>query len=84
VVVEPSDSNAAPWGFPNGRSERKTTMNFLQILQTILSVAPSGIQLTQEVVALVQAIEAAFSAGQTPASHQEAVATALGAHLAKQ
>jgi len=59
-------------------------MSFLQILQTILSVAPSGIQLTQEVVALVQAIEAAFSAGQTPASHQEAVATALGAHLAKQ
>ena len=59
-------------------------MNFLQILQTILSVAPSGIQLTQEVVALVQAIEAAFSASQTPASHQEAVATALGAHLAKQ
>lgn len=59
-------------------------MNFLQILQTILSVAPSGIQLTQEVVTLVQAIEAAFSAGQTPAAHQEAVATALGAHLAKQ
>ena len=59
-------------------------MNFLQILQTILKVAPSGIQLTQEVVALVQAIEAAFPAGLTPASHQEAVATALGAHLAKQ
>ena len=38
-------------------------MNFLQIIQTILSVAPSGIQLTQEVVALVQAIEAAFTAG---------------------
>ncbi|HLI84188.1 MAG TPA: hypothetical protein VKV17_09745 [Bryobacteraceae bacterium] len=59
-------------------------MNFLQILQTILSVAPSGIQLTQEVVALVQAIEAAFGAGQTPVQHQEAVASALGAHLAKQ
>ena len=43
-----------------------------------------GIQLTQEVVALVQAIEAAFGAGQTPVPHQEAVATALGAHLAKQ
>jgi hypothetical protein len=57
-------------------------MNFLQILQTILKVAPSGIQLTQEVVALVQAIEAAFSSGQTAASHQEAVAAALGAHLA--
>jgi hypothetical protein len=61
----------------------KTTMNFLQIIQTILSVAPSGIQLTQEVVALVQAIEAAFTAGQTPATHQQAVASALGAHLAK-
>jgi hypothetical protein len=59
-------------------------MNFLQILQTILKVAPSGIQLTQEVVALVQAIEAAFGAGQTPVQHQEAVASALGAHLAKQ
>ena len=35
-------------------------MNFLQIIQTILKVAPAGIQLTQEVVALVQAIEAAF------------------------
>jgi hypothetical protein len=58
------------------------TMNFLQIIQTILKVAPSGIQLTQEVVALVEAIEAAFTVGQTPASHQEAVATALGAHLA--
>jgi len=41
------------------------------------------IQLTQEVVALVQAIEAAFTAGQTPATHQQAVASALGAHLAK-
>lgn len=59
-------------------------MNFLQIIQTILAVAPSGIQLTQEVVALVQAIEAAFAAGQTPASHQQAVSSALGAHLAKQ
>jgi len=58
-------------------------MNFLQIIQTILTVAPSGIQLTQEVVALVQAIEAAFNAGQTPAPHQQAVASALGAHLAK-
>ena len=58
-------------------------MNFLQILQTILSIAPSGIQLTHEVVALIQAIEAAFSAGKTPASDQQAVASALGAHLAK-
>jgi hypothetical protein len=62
---------------------KEQTMNFLHILQTILSVAPSGIQLTQEVVALIQAIEAAFTAGQTPASHQETVASALGAHLAK-
>ena len=59
-------------------------MNFLQIIQTILKVAPAGIQLTQEVVGLVQAIEAAFAAGQTPTAHQEAVASALGAHLAKQ
>jgi hypothetical protein len=57
-------------------------MNFLQIIQTILKVAPAGIQLTQEVVALVQAIESAFGAGQT-VPHQEAVASALGAHLAK-
>jgi hypothetical protein len=59
-------------------------MNFLQILQSILSVAPSGITLTQEVVALVQAIEGAFSGGQTPPGHQQAVVSALGAHLAKQ
>ncbi|MGD0774898.1 MAG: hypothetical protein ABSC05_18955 [Candidatus Solibacter sp.] len=58
-------------------------MNFLQIFQTILTVAPSGIQLTQEVVALVVAIEAAFNAGQTPATHQQAVASALGTQLAK-
>jgi hypothetical protein len=77
-------SKTAPFGFPDCGPERKNTMNFLQIIQTILSVAPSGIQLTQEVVALVQAIEAAFTAGQTPASHQQAVASALGAHLAKQ
>jgi hypothetical protein len=57
-------------------------MNFLQILETILSVAPSGIQLTQEVVALVKSIEAAFGAASTPTSNQQAVATALGAHLA--
>jgi hypothetical protein len=65
------------------RIRKEKTMNFLQIIQTILSVAPAGIQLTQEVVALVQAIEAAFSAGQTPVSHQQAVASALGAQLAK-
>ena len=61
------------------------TDRMLQIIAliTILSVAPSGFQLTQEVVALIQAIEAAFTAGQTPASHQETVASALGAHLAK-
>ncbi len=59
-------------------------MNFLQIIQTILKVAPAGIQLTQEVVSLVQAIETAFSAGQVSTPHQEAVASALGAHLAKQ
>jgi hypothetical protein len=66
------------------QTRKEKTMNFLQILQTILSVAPSGVQLTQELVSLVQAIEAAFSAGQTPVSHQQAVASALGAHLAKQ
>jgi hypothetical protein len=57
-------------------------MNFLQIIQKILSIAPAGIQLTQEVLALVQAIEAAFSASPTPPQHQEAVVSALGAHLA--
>ena len=67
----------------NDRFRKETQMNFLQILETILSVAPSGIQLTQEVVALVQAIEGAFAAGSTPTSHQQAVASALGAHLAK-
>jgi hypothetical protein len=65
------------------RIRKEKTMNFLQIIQMILSVAPAGIQLTQEVVALVQAIEAAFSAGQTPVPHQQAVASALGAQLAK-
>lgn len=57
------------------------TLSFSQILEAILRVAPSGIQLTQEVVALVQAIEAGFSVGQTPSTSQTAVA--LGAHLAK-
>ena len=61
---------------------KESTVNFLQIIQKILAIAPAGIQLTQEVVALVQAIEAAFGAGQTPAAHQEAVVSALGAHLA--
>ena len=65
-------------------SERNQTMNFLQILESILSIAPSGITLTQEIVALVQAIESAFSAGQTSPAHQQAVVAALGAHLAKQ
>ena len=64
-------------------TRKDKTMNFLQIIQAVLTVAPSGIQLTQEVVALVQAIEAAFNAGQTPATHQQAVASALGSHLAK-
>ena len=70
---------AARMGLP----EENHTMNFLQILQTILTLAPSGIQLTQEVLALVQAIEAAFGAG-TPAAHQKAVVEALAAHLATQ
>jgi len=65
------------------QTRKDKTMNFLQIIQMILTVAPAGIQLTQEVVALVQAIEAAFTAGQTPAAHQQAVASALGAQLAK-
>jgi hypothetical protein len=68
---------------PPVQTRKDKTMNFLQIIQAVLTVAPSGIQLTQEVVALVQAIEAAFSAGQTPAAHQQAVAAALGAQLAK-
>jgi hypothetical protein len=57
-------------------------MNFITIIQKILSIATAGIQLTPEVVALIQALEAAFGAGQTPAAHQEAVVSALGAHLA--
>lgn len=65
------------------QTRKDKTMNFLQIIQAVLTVTPSGIQLTQEVVALVQAIEAAFTAGQTPAAHQQAVASALGAQLAK-
>ncbi len=72
--------SAAPGGFSD---IQRTHMNFLQILQAALAVAPVGIQLTQEAVALVQAIEAAFKAGSTPAEHQETVAQALGAHLAK-
>ena len=58
-------------------------MNFLQIIQKILTVAPAGVQLTQEVVALIQALEAAFGSASTPMQHQENVVNTLGAHLAK-
>ncbi len=70
---------AAPMGL-----RKEQPMNFLSILTKILAIAPAGIQLTQEVVSLIQAIEGAFGAGQTPPQHQEAVVSALGAHLAKQ
>jgi uncharacterized protein (DUF697 family) len=59
-------------------------MNFLEILEAILAVAPSGVSITNEVVALIKSIEAAFGGGKTPAAQQQAVASALGAHLAKQ
>jgi hypothetical protein len=58
-------------------------MNFLEILEAILAVAPGGVSITNEVVVLIKSIEAAFGAGKTPAPHQQAVASALGAHLAK-
>ena len=60
--AETSCCAAAPMGLPVGRIEERT-MNFLQILQTILQLATAGIQLTNEILALVQAIEAPFGAG---------------------
>ena len=74
---------AVPMAVPVGRRKEKS-MSFLNILTKILTIAPAGIQLTQEVVTLIQAIEGAFAVSQTPPQHQEAVVSALGAHLAKQ
>ena len=56
-------------------------MNFLQIVQLILTLAPAGVTVTQEIITLIQSIEAAVAAA--PKSHQAAVSTALAAHFAK-
>lgn len=57
-------------------------MTALQIIELILQLAPAGIQLTQEILALITALEGAFATG-TPPTHQQAVVTALAAHLSK-
>jgi hypothetical protein len=47
-------------------------MNFEQIVSLILSLAPAGVTLTQEVVAVVKEIEAILAI--LPTQHQTAVA----------
>ena len=58
-------------------------MDFLTILTAILKFLPAGIQLTQELVALITAIAAMFNTGAIPMAQQEAVVASLAAHLAK-
>ena len=50
-------------------------MNVLQIIQLILTLAPSGITLTQDVIALIQAIETAINGTPGTPEHTAAVAT---------
>ena len=50
-------------------------MDFLKILQLILSLAPAGINLTKEILTLIQEIQAVV--GALPAEHQEPVAQAI-------
>ncbi|HEX5430832.1 MAG TPA: hypothetical protein VFW83_02600 [Bryobacteraceae bacterium] len=57
-------------------------MKFLDIVEDILTIAPSGIQLTNEVIGLFKALEAAFQPGGGSLDNQKAVVSALGAHLA--
>jgi len=56
-------------------------MTFIQIIQLILSLAPTGIQLTQEIVQFVLALEAALKTA-SPEAQTAVIATAQ-AHLAK-
>jgi len=48
-------------------------MSFLAILELILSLAPSGIALTKDILAIIQELEGVL--GQVPPPHQTAVAT---------
>ena len=54
-------------------------MSALEIIELILQLAPSGINLTTQILSLIKAIEAAFATA--PAPVQQAVVSALAAHL---
>lgn len=56
-------------------------MTPIQILESILASLPLGIQITQEILALIQAIAVAF--GSADLAQQNAVVVALAAHLGK-
>jgi hypothetical protein len=56
-------------------------MTPIQILEEILALLPGGIQITAEILALIQAISDAF--GTASNVQQKAVITALAAHLKK-
>ena len=56
-------------------------MNFLQILEAILAIAPQGITLTNDVLALIKEIETLFGTGSVTAANQQSLVKALGAHL---
>lgn len=57
-------------------------MTLLQIIETILDIAPAGIELTKEMLALLLSIEAAFGGTAVPSDQQKAIVTALAKHLA--
>ena len=64
------------WGLTEKGKEKniqeKTNMTVLQIIELILSLAPSGITLTQDILKLIQEIQSVVAA--VPAEHQAAVA----------
>jgi hypothetical protein len=56
-------------------------MTAISILELILSLVPSGITLTQEIIGLVQALETAFKT--VPSDVQTTAVTALASLLKK-
>ena len=54
-------------------------MNILQIIQLILSLAPGGITITKDILALIQEIETLI--GSLPTEHQTATATVIAKAL---
>ena len=56
-------------------------MTTIQIIQMILALLPSGLQLTEDVLALIQSLEKAFSSGAVALPRQHAMVAAMAADL---